>query len=100
MMWCGEVADNRELCFEAFVGMELGTVIEGYGFEEVGFGGQDSTEGRVGLSRGSVADLCSSCQARLSFHEGEDAFEVAGSHDSVSLPMTELGPVLGSRRAF
>ncbi len=69
-------------------------------FEEVGFGGNDSAEGSVGLSSGSVANLCGSSQACLSFDKGEDALEVTGSHDRVSFPMAELGTVLSSRRAF
>ncbi len=73
-----EVAFDQELCLEALVGMELRSVVEGYGLEEVGFGGNDSAEGSVGLSSGSVADLCGSSQACLSFDKGEDALEVTG----------------------
>lgn len=98
MVWRCEVAGDRKLCLEAPIGVELGPVVEGDSLEKVGFCSEDPGECGIRLGCCSMANLCSSCQSRLSFNEGKDAFKVTTTHDRIAFPMTELRPVLGPLR--
>lgn len=92
-----EVAGDWEPFLELFIGMELGAVVEGDGFEEFRFSGDNPSEYAVGFPSGPMSDFAQSGQASFSFNKREHAFEVVTAHDRVGLPMAKLGTVLGAR---
>ena len=100
MIWGSEVEARTDFVFDSGVGVELGAVIGGDGFDRGPLALDERNDLPIELIGGTRAQLSDDDVFGLTLNQGDDAVPVMGAHDGVRLPMAEAGSVVGAKRAL
>ena len=95
-----EVEENVGQAFDLFVGMELGSVVDGDGAEQMWALSDDLQEASVDSRAVASSEFGDQNAAGKALNEGEDAVLGGRADDGVDFPVAELVALIHRDRAF
>ena len=94
----GEVEDDAGGALDVTIAVELGSVVNGDGLEQLTMGADELDHAAVGGGNGSIPKLPDEYAARDALDQADDAVAIQGAYDRVHLPVADLATTFNGGR--